>query len=394
MHLFKETYDGPNYEYYKKEYNSKGLLIFEDKGFYGFWTKKEISYDEEDRISKIKEIEIGHKEYNQEDKLLHVYEYTRSNYRITTYKTHRRDIGDINTYENLVLGIEKWHDVDEVVAIRECKLENENLVSERYHNLETGEKSSSRFVYKNNKIVTETKTDFSNNIEQTNYMYEANLLKCKDYFYNNAFVHKIVYLYKEGLIEEEQTIRRYNKEEYLASTIKYYYDTKNEVVRNEHYGRFNSKMYLCKVVEITKVDNTTSWKTSSISCHETYTGYFDLNELNEANRKEFADCKVAINQANIFAILDTAQREYNMIEADFFDTLEFDENILTIETYDHKDNPLEYKSLNPSSQELYERLIYHHEYNEESQLELSICFSVNDKCEIEKKSVRRLYYRD
>jgi hypothetical protein len=207
-------------------------------------------------------------------------------------------------------------------------------------------------------------------------------------------VNKTLYLYKDGLLEEEQTILKYDAQEYLAFTINYFYNTKNEVVKTEHYGRFNSRMYLYKVVETNKIDNTITWKTSCISCYETYTGYYDLNKLNEVNRKEFEDYKVSTKEANLFPVINTAQSEYNSIEADFFDTLEFDDNCLTTETYDHKGNTLEYKSLNPSNQEVYEKLIYHHEYNDEGQLELSLCFSVNESCEIEKKSVRRLYYRD
>jgi hypothetical protein len=391
MHLIKETYEGPNFEYCKKEYNERGLLIFEDKGCGGFWTKKETSYDERNRISKINEIEIGHKDNNREDKFLHVYEYTGDNYRIVTYKTHKRDVHQINTYENLVLGVESWNEVDEIVKIREYKFENGNLVSERYNNLETNEKSSLLYVYKDNKVISEIKSNVDGNVERTNFIYEGNLLKSKEFLYNDSFANKVLYFYNEGLIQEEQTIRSYEAIEYVASTIKYQYNPRNEVIKTEYFGRFNSKMYLCKVAEIDKIDNTTTCKGSSISNYEFYTGYYDLDELNEFNYKEFEENKL-INFANMFAGTSTTHAEYIKLKDDFFNSLKFDDNYLTIETNDQKNNPIEYRSLNPSTQEIYERLIYHHEYNEEGQLELSLCFSVNKRYEIEKRNVRRLYW--
>jgi len=394
MQLYKETFNGPDFEYYIKEYNEKGLLIFEDKGSYGFWTTKKITYDNNNRISTINEIEKGHKENNQEDKLLHVYEYTKDNYRIISYRTHKRDIYDINTYENLVGGVEKWHDVDEVVSIKEYKFHNKKLISEKHHNIETGEKHSLFHVYSDDKIISETKTNIDGTIEQNKYLYKNNLLASKDFFYNNSLLNQTVYLYKKNLLDEEQTICKHDTLEYIASTTKYFYNDNYKIVKTEHYGRFNNKLYLCKVDETSYENNVIIHKGSAISYYEFYTGYYDLNSLNKARHAEYENNKKETAEEKDFIDFGTTENEFTNINELFFETFEFDNNYLTIETYDQNNNSIEYKSLNPNNkEEVYKQLIYHHEYNETSQLELSLCFSVANDCEIEKKSVKRLHYR-
>ena len=394
MHLYKETFHGLGNEYYIKEYNDNGLLLFEDKGYYGFWTTKKFTYDNKNRICKINEIEIGHKENNQEDKLLHVYEYTEDNYRIITYRTHKRDIHDINTYENLVDGVEKWHDVDEAVFIKEYKFQNKNLISEKHHNIETGEKHSLYYVYADGKIISETKTNINGAIEQNKYFYKNNLLVSKDILYNNSLLSKTVYFYKDNLLKEEQKICQHNTLEYIASKIKHIYNTNDKLVKTELYERFNSKLYLCKVDETSYENNVIIHKGSAISYYEFYTGYYDLNSLNQVRYAEYESNKQETVEINGSIDFGTTVNEFTNIDELFFETAEFDNNYLTIETYDHKNNLVENKSINPKNKdEVFEHLIYHHEYNETSQLELSLCFSVSDSCEIEKRSVKRLHYR-
>lgn len=388
MYLAKETFEGPDYEHYTKVYNEKEQIISEKSGYSGNWRAKTYTYNEQGKLSKIFEETSEQGGYNEESKYLHVYEYNEDDYRIICYRTDRRDINDTNTYENLVLGQEIWHKVDEIISIDEYKFNNGLVTSEKHHDLRTGEHNSIIYKYDKGKKVLQLSRGSGDTVSETRFIYENDVLQRKDIFVDNAFVSKTVFVYENNLLQEEQVILTHGNTEFTAYTTKYYYNDKGDFTKSEYYGRYNSKLYLCKVSEMQKENGTITRKEFSISYHEFYTGFFDLQSLNEVKRKEFDE-----QSPDEFSFLNFGvQRVFEPLDERYFDNLKFDNNYCTVEVSNSKGELVERIHSNPETNEIYTRLHYHNEYNDEGKLELTICFDLT-KGEVEKVSVRRLVYK-
>lgn len=405
MQLLKEIFSRPGNEYSEKRYNEKGFLIYEHNSFCGgINTEKVIQYDQKDRIIKESIIDRTQTDDSLATKYQHVYEYNGQNFRRTTYLSHYRGLDDFNSDNYILNGIEKWHEVDKVVAIQELKYENALLVSDVFNAFGTytfGMPKSHFYEYKNNEILKKTsfyKTHFFGDEKEYDIkeieVFENNRLILKEHYTDGILNNKVHFEYEDNLLKEELTVCKYFDEEYIASKITYSYNDKNQEIKKEYYGRFNSMLYLCKKIETTIIDNKHTVLSSQLPGYEYYIGYYDIKCLNEAELKEHESTLNQNVDNSEFHTYDPANiftyhlKPFEATLPQFFETLKFDKSDPETFIYDSQNNLIEYRREKfNNSDNIYYREYFHNEYNKEQQLEFSLCFEVNNG-EFETKSIK------
>lgn len=374
MYLAKELFEDLN-SGYTKIYNENGQIIFEKSNFFDHNNSKAYTYNEQGKLSRIIEIKNGTGDRSEECKYLHVYEYNEENFRVICYKTERRDSDDINSDENVIFGRQIWHKVDEVVSLKEYKFCDGLLISEQHYNLEKGEHNYTFYRYHNAKKISQVSKGPGDKITEIKFIYKNDLLQKELEYVDNVFKRKKVFIYENNLLHEEQIIFQHDNTEYIAYSTKYYYNEKGELIKSEEYGRYNSTLYLYKISEVLKDGFTITNKTYSISYYNLFTGYFDLQSLNEYYQKEIDDKKSFVS-----------------FDESFIDNLKFDVNFCTVDVFNYKGDLVERREINLENNELYTRLHYHNEYNDEGDLILTICFDVT-KNEVKRISMKQFVYK-
>jgi hypothetical protein len=184
-----------------------------------------------------------------------------------------------------------------------------------------------------------------------------------------------IYVYKDGLLLEEQQMRKYQGIQYMALQKKFFYSAQKELTKTESYGRYDSKMPLYSTEENIRAGNTLTKKSAVISNLESVIGYYNLSALHEMFRREQMDWAISLFDAKYLA------------------TAVFDGKSCTIEKYDDHGHIIESSFMHPENHaEVLAKMLYRNEYNDKDLPEFVISYRMADDGKMEETDIKKFYY--
>jgi hypothetical protein len=351
--------------------------------------------------NKLIRVEFEESYRNKDEKFRSEYQYIGdSDYRVLTYKTHERGLDELSSDAYILHGKDCWKQVDLLISIKEYKYENSKLIYESSYNLETEMKYKYQYKFLGKNKIWEKIEDGFNGNSETIWRYQNGEVIYKR-VQNESEIVEITYEYSNGYLSFSNAVttdfngdiitnkkERYHNDyddngnlikaetflfddedkAYLAFQKLYWYDKQNNCIKEEYYGRFNSKMYLYYRLEVFKSDNVEE----RVKCYqdgiEEYLGYFDYKSMLEnMNRTQIDE--------NMFD-----RKNYLMKEKHRFE-------------YDYHGNLEKYILYYIDSNQIF-REIYHNEYNKTNDLEYSIKFKQDEAADAQFDFIEKYYYAD